>query len=127
MKINLSISAFLGIIAILLGAFATHSLKANLSQAALSSFKTGIQYHFLHVLVLLFVNTYNGFSLKLKNSISYIFFTGILFFSGSIYLISLKVLEAKTIWFITPLGGLLFILGWILMFFSFLKKKDVIN
>lgn len=127
MKKNLILTAFLGIIGILLGAFASHSLKANLTAEALDSFKVGVQYQLYHVLVLLFVNTYNGFDLKIKNRISIVFFLAILFFSGSIYLISLGHIQAKTIWYITPMGGLLFILGWIFMLISFIKPKKLVN
>ncbi|MCL4134794.1 UNVERIFIED_CONTAM: hypothetical protein GTU68_064185 [Idotea baltica] len=75
-----------------------------------------------HVLALLFINTYSGFSDKAKNTISGLFIVGILFFSGSIYAITAGGIDAKLIWFITPLGGLLFIIGWMVMFMQFLKK-----
>ena len=76
-----------------------------------------------HVIVLLFINGLNLLSERQKNIISYLFFLGILFFSGSIYVIQLSNISAKSIWFITPLGGLFFILGWILIFADFLKKS----
>jgi len=122
MKRNLTITASLGIIAIILGAFGTHALKATLSIDSLQSFETGVRYQMYHVLVLLFVNIYTGFSDKVKNSISLLFFIAILLFSGSIYLITAGGVPAKSIWFITPLGGLSFITGWLLMLRHFLKK-----
>ena len=122
MNKNLSITSLLGIITIVLGAFAAHSLKESLSSEAMEGLRTGIRYQMYHVIVLLFVNTYQGFSEKLKNNISIFFFIGILFFSGSIYAIYIGGVPAKSIWFITPLGGLLLIVGWVLMFVSFLKK-----
>ena len=76
-----------------------------------------------HVIVLLFVNSYSKFSLRDKNSISYLLFSGIILFSGSIYAITFGV-DAKNIWFVTPLGGLLFIVGWLKMGVSFLKKTN---
>jgi uncharacterized membrane protein YgdD (TMEM256/DUF423 family) len=121
MKRNLSITALLGCITIILGAFGAHALQETLSLSELKSFETGVRYQMYHVLVLLFVNTYSGFVLKSKNTISYLFFLGILFFSGSIYAITLGV-NAKSIWFVTPLGGLFFILGWLKMVLSFYKK-----
>jgi len=121
MNKNLAITSFLGAITILLGAFGAHSLQESLSDIALNSFETGVRYQMFHVLVLLFVNSYDKFTSKDKNLISYLFFIGILFFSGSIYAISFGV-DAKNIWFITPLGGLIFILGWIKMAFAFFKK-----
>lgn len=126
MKRNLSITAILAIIGIILGAFGAHALKEKLAIDALQSFETGIRYQLYHVIVLLFVNTYSGFSVKVKNQISYLFFTAILFFSGSIYAITAGGIDPKFIWYITPLGGLLFIVGWILMLLSFIKKNDFI-
>ena len=125
MNKNLSITAFLGLTAIVLGAFASHALKEKLTVEAMSSMETAIRYQMYHVIVLLFVNGYDGFTEKFKNKVSLFFFFGILFFSGSIYTIHLLGVPAKTIWFITPLGGGLFIVGWLLLFFFFMKK--VIN
>lgn len=122
MKKNLSVTAILGILTILLGAFGAHALKEKLGTDALQSFETGVRYQMYHVLALLFVNTYSEFSTKAKNIISWLFFIGILFFSGSIYAITAGGVDAKLIWFITPLGGLLFIVGWLIMFFNFIKK-----
>ena len=122
MNKNLSITTLLGIIAIALGAFAAHSLKESLTADEMEGLKTGIRYQMYHVIVLLFVNTYQGFSNKFKNQVSLIFFIGLLFFSGSIYAIYLAGVPAKSIWFITPLGGLLLILGWVFLFLHFVQK-----
>ena len=124
---NLTIAAFLGMIAIVLGAFGAHTLKEKLGVDSLKSFETGVRYQMYHVLVLLFVNIYVGFSIKTKNSISVLFFLGILFFSGSLYIISLDWVSAKDIWFITPLGGFLFVLGWVKMLVSFTKGQQNVN
>ena len=123
---NLIITCFFGASAIMLGAFGAHALKETLTVDQLQSFETAVRYQMYHVMVLLFLNTYEGFSIKQKKVISYLFFTGIIFFSGSIYLIQLTPITAKSIWFVTPLGGLFFMLGWILMtviFFKKIKKK----
>ena len=119
---NLTTTAVLGIIAVILGAFGAHALKSKLSPAAMQSFETAVRYQFLHVLLLLFVNTFKEFNLKQKNSISFLLIGGIIFFSGSIYMIHLVGVPAKSIWFVTPLGGLLLVIGWSLMAFQFLKK-----
>ena len=121
MNKNLAITSFLGAITIILGAFGAHSLQESISDAALNSFETAVRYQMFHVLALLFVNSHAKLTIKDKNLISYLFFIGILFFSGSIYAITFGV-DAKNIWFITPLGGLIFILGWIKMAYSFFKK-----
>ena len=122
MNKNLSITALLGMLTIILGAFGAHALKEKLGSDALLSFETGVRYQMYHVLVLLFVNTYGAFSSKTKNVISGLFFIGILFFSGSIYAITAGGINPKLIWFITPLGGLFFIVGWLVMFYNFIRK-----
>jgi uncharacterized membrane protein YgdD (TMEM256/DUF423 family) len=125
MNKNLSITSILGVTAIVLGAFATHSLRELLSIEEMNSLETGIRYQMYHVIVLLFVNTYANFSNRFKNQVSLLFFLGILFFSGSIYTIYLLGISVKSIWFVTPVGGLLLILGWLMMTVFFVKK--VIN
>jgi uncharacterized membrane protein YgdD (TMEM256/DUF423 family) len=112
MKRNLLVVCLLGALAILLGAFGAHSLKESLTIDALKSFETGVKYQMYHVIVLLFVNTTSFLTEKIKNRITILFLAGICFFSGSIYAITFGV-DPKMIWFITPLGGLIFILGWL--------------
>lgn len=118
----LSFLSFLGLLAVVLGAFGAHSLKEKLDPEAIKSFETGVRYMMYHVIILFFVNTYSGISDKNKKIISYLFLTGILLFSGSIFAITAGGVSAKSIWFITPLGGLLFIFGWLKLALSFLKK-----
>lgn len=120
---NLVITSVLGAIAIMLGAFGAHALKEKLGVDALKSFETGVRYQMYHVIVLLFVNTYIGFASKTKNVISALFVIGIIFFSGSLYAITAFGVDPKSIWFVTPLGGLFFILGWLKLAISFLKQK----
>ena len=120
---NLTIISVLGVFAIVLGAFGAHALQKTLTIEGLKSFETAVTYQMFHVLVLLVVNLFPEFSKAQKNQISWCFFAGIFFFSGSIYLIQLTPVTAKSIWFLTPLGGLLFIVGWCLMILHFLRKK----
>lgn len=119
---NLVITSFFGALAIIFGAFGAHALKETLTPDQLQSFETAVRYQMYHVIILLFLNTYDGISQKQKNTISYLFFAGILFFSGSIYLIQLTPVTAASVWFVTPLGGLFFIIGWISMIVIFAKK-----
>lgn len=126
MKYNiLIITAILGAITIVLGAFGAHALKDVLTDSLLKSFETAVRYQMYHVLVLLFVNTTDIISKSYKAKISYALLTGILLFSGSIYAITLAQVPAKSIWFITPLGGLCFIIGWALLLISFVKAKRI--
>lgn len=119
---NLVIACSLGMIAIILGAFGAHSLKEVLTAEQLLSFETAVRYQMYHVIVLLFVNTYDGFFTKQKNIISYLFFIGIILFSGSIYAIQLTPISAKSIWYLTPLGGVFFIAGWFILIIFLVKK-----
>ena len=121
---NLIITCFLGLTAIILGAFGAHALKEILSVEQLNSFETAVRYQMYHVIVLLIVNLFDGFTTKQKNTISILFFIAIILFSGSIYLIQLTQITAKSIWFITPLGCLFFILCWLLMIVIFAKKMN---
>ncbi|MBV1887843.1 MAG: DUF423 domain-containing protein [Urechidicola sp.] len=120
---NLTFAAILGMLAIVFGAFGAHALKDSLGVDDLKTFETGVRYQIIHVLVLLLVNMYANFSHKNKNGISLFFFLGILFFSGSLYTITVFGINPKSIWFITPLGGLFFIIGWVKLSISFFRDK----
>ncbi len=124
MNKNLTITSILGAITIILGAFGAHALKEKLGVQELKSFETAVKYQMFHVLVLLFINSLANFSSKIKNRLTFLFLMGILFFSGSIYAITFGV-SAKLIWFVTPLGGLFFIIGWLIMAAEFYKKKSL--
>jgi uncharacterized membrane protein YgdD (TMEM256/DUF423 family) len=124
MRFNiLIITAALGITSIILGAFGAHAFKEVLTDSLLKSFETAVRYQMYHVLLLLFVNTSTLIPEASKNKISYAILAGILLFSGSIYLITLVQIPAKSIWFMTPLGGLCFIIGWTSLMVSFIKAK----
>ncbi|MDZ7614317.1 MAG: DUF423 domain-containing protein [Flavobacteriaceae bacterium] len=124
MKKNLVIASVLGSLAVILGAFGAHALKEKLSPDSLLSYETGVRYLMYHVIVVLFINTYIGFSEKTKNTLSSIFIAGMLLFSGSIFLITTGLVPAKIIWFITPVGGLLLIVSWLWMANEFRKSKN---
>ncbi|WP_431165907.1 DUF423 domain-containing protein [Tenacibaculum halocynthiae] len=119
---NLTTASVLGAVAVVLGAFGAHALKNKLSPEALNSFETAVKYQMYHALFLLFINVSNQITSSFKHKISLLVIIGIILFSGSIYAIQLLSVPAKYIWFITPLGGLLLILGWFLTSFYFLKK-----
>ncbi len=119
---NLTTASVLGALAVVLGAFGAHALKNKLSPEALNSFETAVKYQMYHALFLLFINVSTQITTSFKNKISLLVIIGIILFSGSIYAIQLLSIPAKYIWFITPLGGLLLILGWFLTSFYFLKK-----
>ena len=121
MNKNLIIISIIGALTIVLGAFGAHTLQEILSSSELKSFETAVRYQMYHVILLLIINMYPKFKNKTKNNISYLFYLGMLFFSGSIYAITLGV-SAKSIWFITPLGGLFLILGWVYLVILFIRQ-----
>ncbi|WP_417557735.1 DUF423 domain-containing protein [Mesoflavibacter zeaxanthinifaciens] len=107
--------AFFGMLAIIFGAFGAHALKKILSDDQLKSFETGIKYQMYHAIILLLL----GFNFQFSTSVMYWCFTlGILLFSFSIYGLVLSDAKGKKLKFlgpITPIGGLLFVIGWLLL------------
>ncbi len=121
---NLILASALGCLSVLLGAFGAHALKELLSAEALESYETGVRYMMMHVLVILFLNVVPGLERRTINLLSKVFFAGIFLFSGSIFAISTGLIEARSIWFVTPLGGLLLVIGWLGMAVAFFKKAN---
>lgn len=119
----LTVASIFGFTAVILGAFGAHALKEVLTAEELQSFQTGVRYQMFHSILLLFINTYKELSNKQLKYLNLIFITGILLFSGSIYAIYLTSIDIKSIWFITPLGGVFLITGWLLLIAIFLKKS----
>jgi uncharacterized membrane protein YgdD (TMEM256/DUF423 family) len=116
----------LGFLAIIFGAFGAHALKKILSIEQLNSFETGVKYQMYHALFLLFIGTTQILTLKEKTIIFYLTLIGVLFFSGSIYVLTtngLTGVKSKLIGPITPIGGLLLILSWGYLFYAILAKK----
>lgn len=126
-RIYTSIAAFLGLLTIVIGAFGAHNLKESLDPQSLQSYETGVRYMMYHVLGILIIHNSALLSEKSKGKITLLFLAGILFFSGSIFVIAVDLIPAKRIWFITPIGGLLFILGWLTAGIAFLKSKNGIK
>ncbi|GAA4238421.1 DUF423 domain-containing protein [Postechiella marina] len=110
--------ALFGMLAIIFGAFGAHALKKILIEDQLKSFETGVKYQMYHAIVLLML----GFNLEYSTNAMYWCFTvGILLFSFSIYGLVLSDAKGKKMKFlgpITPIGGLLFVIGWALLLLS---------
>lgn len=101
-------------VGVALGAFGAHGLEGRVTPARLETFKTGVLYHLLHALALVAAgwaaSVWTGGAVQ---AAGYCFLAGIVLFSGSLYLLVLT----NTPWLgaITPLGGVAFILGWLLL------------
>ena len=111
--------------AVILGAFGAHALKEVLSESQLSSFQTGIRYQFFHGLAILILSINMNYFNDRLSSIIKIMSAGIILFSFSIYLLNIQYLVGFSMSFlgpITPIGGLLLITSWILLFFSIKKQ-----
>lgn len=119
-------AAFLGFTGIVLGAFGAHGLKKIVSPEAVLVFETGVRYQIYHALFFLFIGTTTLLSDKVKKQIFILVNTGVLLFSGSIYLLAINTLlpfDFTRFGWITPIGGLLLILAWGVLFLSIIKRK----
>ena len=122
----LILGSIFGLLAVVLGAFAAHSLESVLNNESIETFQTGVRYQMYHALFLLVVGSMTTVTPKLKKLIFISSLLGVLFFSGSIYGLATNELTAfdfKTIAFITPIGGLLLIISWLVLLINFVKTK----
>jgi uncharacterized membrane protein YgdD (TMEM256/DUF423 family) len=119
-------AAILGALAVVLGAFGAHGLRAYLQPQQIEIWNKGVQYHFYHVFALLLLAALPIAKGNLVYASYWCFTLGILFFSGSLYLLScreaLKWDWLKIMGPITPVGGLLFIAGWVMLAMAALRK-----
>ena len=119
-------------VTVMIGAFGAHYLKTKVAEGILTtdnlqSFETGVRYQMYHTLSLILIVL---LSEKLNERFSKIacrlFIIGIILFSGSVYLLSTQALTGLSLkWLgpVTPLGGLCFISGWILLLLAVFKTK----
>ena len=123
------IASLFALLAVALGAFAAHGLQSLIDAAKIKSFQTGVRYQFYHSFALFIVAILmqNNKS-KLLSYAAWSFIIGMLFFSGSIYLLSCREILGIESWKwlgpITPLGGLLFMGGWACVFFAYLSENS---
>ena len=111
-RVFFGVGALSAALAVALGAFAAHGLRARLSAEALATFETGARYHVYHALALLAVAWAVGrWPSPWVSAAGWLFVAGTILFSGSLYLLAVTGLRALGA--ITPLGGLAFILGWL--------------
>lgn len=128
---GLIIAGISGALCVALGAMGAHALKEKIPSENIQIFETAVRYHFYHTLALVVISYLikNDSSKFLKLS-AWLFIAGIILFSFSLYFLALRPLtgigndEMKGIGAITSLGGLSFILAWLMLTFAALKSKN---
>jgi uncharacterized membrane protein YgdD (TMEM256/DUF423 family) len=119
-----AIAAINGFLAVALGAFAAHGLRARLPEDLLAVFQTGVQYQMYHALALFGVGLLcmqYGESTLLRAS-GWAFVVGIVIFPGSLYILSLSGI--RWLGAITPIGGVAFLTGWLLLAAAMLMGRS---
>jgi len=120
-RIIITVASVMLALAVAIGAFGAHGLKAHLTPEMLQTYKTGVEYHFYHALGLLLVGVLSvSMPSNLLNWSTFLLALGIILFSGSLYVLAISGI--KWLGAITPLGGLSFIAGWIFLFLAVWKK-----
>lgn len=115
------IGAVLAFIAVGAGAFGTHGLKHKLSAEMLDIFEVGVKYQMYHALAIILVAlSFNLFANAMMAWSGWIFLGGTILFSGSLYILALTGIKAWGA--VTPIGGLLFLIGWALYAISIIKS-----
>ena len=125
-NITLIIGATYGMLSVILGAFGAHAFKKILSVERLTSFETGVKYQMYHALLLLIIGFFFQFDTGTEKWASWCIILGVLLFSFSIYFLSFQEVLGVNLKFlgpITPIGGLLMIVGWALLISYFFKSK----
>ena len=124
----LRLGALLCAVSVMLGAFGAHGLKEIISVEQLAVFKTAVHYQFIHAIAILAI----GILLYIRKTswmpiAGWLFLGGIICFSGSLYLLSVKDIfdiPGSLVGPITPIGGLLFIAGWLTLLASTYQSNE---
>lgn len=130
-KFFLRAGSLFALIAVGLGAFGSHTLTEAITSEQLNTFEIGVRYQFLHAIIIFSLGSLMYFRQnKLMTLAGWAFVTGIILFSGSLYLLSLSDIfnfPKALLGPITPIGGLSFIIGWALLFISTYQENDRIS
>lgn len=120
MKLFLILGAINGFLAVALGAFGAHGLEGKLSEKALKTWDKAVNYQMFHTMALLITGLLLA---KIQNGgmlwAGWMFLVGILLFSGTLYIYSTTGI--KTFAMITPIGGVAFLIGWVLLGYAVMK------
>lgn len=125
-KTILGTGVLFGMLAVIIGAFGAHGLEKLMSQENLDTFETGVRYQMYHAFFLLILGNLDLVSEKKSKMVYYLITAGTVLFSFSIYLLATNDLTGfnfKTIGFITPIGGMLLILGWAVLGYSIIRTS----
>ncbi len=126
----ITLAALILAVAVVLGAFGAHGLKSMINERQLGTWEIGVRYQFYHGLAILSLAILSNEILdaKIKKRLAILFFTGVVLFSGSLYLLALKNYVASSIISVagplTPIGGIFFIFGWVGLAFWALKTPS---
>jgi len=118
-KFILVLSGIYGMVAVILGAFGAHGLKGKLDPSSSDAFETAVRYQFYHALALMMIGLlYSQLQSGALRSSAVCIMLGTILFSGSLYFLSIRTIlpfgELRFLGPVTPLGGLLLIIGWLL-------------
>ena len=122
-KTAILIGSALGAIGVALGAFGAHAFKGILEQnQRVATYETAVKYHFVHALALIVLGiVMEKYSSRLLGYSMWLYLAGIIFFAGSLYILSLT---GNTKWgAVAPVGGLSLILGWVFLFLGVLRSS----
>jgi uncharacterized membrane protein YgdD (TMEM256/DUF423 family) len=122
MRHFISLGSLNAALAVILGAFGAHALKSKIQPEALEIFQTGVQYHLYHSLGLILIGIIYRVG-KLSTAINFsgwMMVIGMILFSGSLYILSITGI--RSIGMITPIGGILLVISWILLAIAWLKQ-----
>ena len=125
MKIDKLFGAIFALLSVIIGAFNSHALKKILPETAFESIDVGLRYMMYHGLALLILSI---LSIEEKKWIAISFIVGTIFFSFSIFLLSIQsIVNIELSWLgpITPIGGCFLIFGWILLVYKFIQQKKI--
>ena len=120
MRFWLVIAAINGFLAVAAGAFAAHGMQAGFGAHAAQLFETGARYHMYHALALGLTALAIGINVPARLA-AILFLTGIVLFSGSLYLLAFTGIHAFAI--VTPFGGTAFLLGWAALAWAGIRAK----
>ena len=113
--------ALFGFLGVMLGAFGAHSLRAVILPDLLHAFETGVRYQLIHALALMLCSLLSGTGRVYVQRAGYAFIAGIILFSGSLYLLALT--GNPLFGPITPVGGIVLMIGWVLLIVQTLQKN----